>query len=120
MSDYSDSIGTLLSDFWITNREIRDEQVESFEIITNIRPNYDEYIKSPEWKQTAKELKEKAGWRCQLCNKPGNGKTLNAHHRTYSTLGNEDNDIIVLCVKCHEEHHNKLYKFTTDGKLHHV
>ena len=101
MFDYADSLGTLLADFWIENRAIRETQYEF-----KLRPDYKEYIKSPEWKVKAKAYKEKAGWRCQMCNEPGNGKTLNAHHRTYSTLGNEDNDVIVLCRKCHAKFHD--------------
>lgn len=107
MSNYEDSIGTLLAFQWQSNREIRNHEKDIMEQLLNARPDYKTYIKSDEWKQKAKSLKEKAGWRCQLCNKPGNEKTLNAHHRTYSTLGNEDNDIIVLCEECHKNFHKR-------------
>lgn len=70
--------------------------------------DYKEYIKSPEWKQKAEVAKEKAGWKCQVCNKDGNRTTLHAHHRTYNNLGDEkDGDIIVLCAKCHGLFHDK-------------
>jgi hypothetical protein len=61
---------------------------------------YDEYIRSPEWKAKADAAKEKAGYRCQVCN----GKDrLEAHHRNYDHLGDErPEDITVLCHACHE------------------
>jgi transcription elongation factor Elf1 len=69
---------------------------------------YKEYIASPEWKERVLQLKEKCGWRCQLCNKPGTKRTLHAHHRTYDNLGCElEGDIIILCSECHAKFHNK-------------
>jgi len=62
--------------------------------------SYKEYIKSPEWKERADAAKERAGYRCQVCNK---SDRIEAHHRNYDHLGCElSEDIIVLCHKCHE------------------
>jgi hypothetical protein len=62
--------------------------------------NYREYIVSQEWKEKADAAKERAGYRCQVCNSPDN---LNAHHRTYENLGHEKpEDLFVLCQNCHE------------------
>ena len=73
------------------------------------RVNYYEYIKSAEWKSKADAAKERAGGRCQVCNKTGN---LNAHHRTYERLGKElPEDITVLCRDCHE-----LYELNRKAK----
>ena len=104
MEEYLDSLGTLLGDFWRENRKERLEQIEFYDLV---KINYKEYIKSPQWKAKAKKLKEKYDNRCQLCDAKGNGKTLHAHHRNYSTLGFEENDVIVLCKKCHADFHNK-------------
>jgi 5-methylcytosine-specific restriction endonuclease McrA len=77
---------------------------------TNVLPEYKEYISSDEWKEKSKHAKEKAEWKCQLCNKSGTNKTLHTHHRTYENLGNEkDGDLIVLCQSCHEKFHRKDY-----------
>lgn len=58
------------------------------------------YIKSSEWKSKADEAKKMAGYRCQICNSSGQ---LDAHHRTYERIGNENlSDITVLCRSCHE------------------
>jgi len=61
--------------------------------------NYAEYINSDAWKAKADAAKERAGHRCQVCNKSDH---LEAHHRTYKRLGDErPEDITVLCHKCH-------------------
>ena len=61
--------------------------------------NYQEYIQSPDWQNKADAAKARAGYRCQICNQTGK---LEAHHRTYERLGEElDDDITVLCDKCH-------------------
>ncbi len=64
---------------------------------------YHEYIKSASWREKAMAAKERAGWRCQVCNKHKRETTLDAHHRTYERLGYElPEDITVLCRDCHE------------------
>lgn len=74
--------------------------------------DYYEYIKSPEWKLKADAAKERAGYRCQICNRPNTEISLNAHHRTYERLGNETpEDITVLCRDCHE-----LYELNRKSK----
>jgi len=69
-----------------------------------IKINYYEYIQSPVWRAKAEAAKERAGHRCQVCNRgKADGVILNAHHRTYERLGNElPEDITVLCKHCHE------------------
>lgn len=65
--------------------------------------DYYSYIQSEEWRQRANAAKHRAGHRCQVCNRPSRDVTLDAHHRTYERLGNEDpDDITVLCRNCHE------------------
>jgi 5-methylcytosine-specific restriction endonuclease McrA len=69
---------------------------------------YLDYIDSPEWREKADRAKKRAGYRCQVCNKPGSETTLDAHHRTYVRFGNEqDDDITVLCRACHDLFENK-------------
>ena len=64
---------------------------------------YREYIESEEWRRKAVQAKERAGWRCQVCNRRGDEVTLDAHHRTYARLGRErPDDITVLCRECHQ------------------
>lgn len=60
---------------------------------------HDARIHSPEWEAMSRRAKERAGFRCQVCNSP---RRLETHHRTYERLGHErDDDLIVLCHECH-------------------
>lgn len=71
------------------------------------KQSYKDYLQSPEWREKATAAKEKAGWKCQICNRDGNYSTLNAHHRTYERVRNElPEDLIVLCGGCHEVFHS--------------
>ena len=69
---------------------------------------YAEYLQTPEWRARAEAAKERAGWRCQVCNGP---HRLDAHHRTYERRGHEDDaDLIVLCggdMGCHALFHGR-------------
>ena len=65
--------------------------------------NYKEYLNTKRWKDLAQKRKALVGNRCQLCNETG---ILHLHHRTYENLGCEkDEDLIVLCAKCHFSFH---------------
>ena len=69
---------------------------------------YCEYIRSSAWRTKASVAKERASWRCQLCNEHKDNVQLHAHHRTYERLGHERiEDITVLCADCHAKFHNK-------------
>src|SRR5574338_334064 len=71
------------------------------------RLNYREYIQSAAWKRKADAAKERAGYRCQICNRHKGAVQLEAHHRTYERLGHERaEDITVLCRDCHELYTN--------------
>lgn len=73
--------------------------------------NYEEYIKSQEWREKAEEAKAKAGNRCQVCNRSRAEVQLDAHHRTYERLGNElPEDITVLCRDCHQLYEDSRIK----------
>jgi 5-methylcytosine-specific restriction endonuclease McrA len=64
---------------------------------------YDEYLVSPEWRARRLAALERAGDRCQLCNRDGH---LHVHHRTYDRVGHEDpGDLTVLCDECHAWFH---------------
>lgn len=86
------------------------ELAEWFVRWMDARRDYKSYLQSPEWKTRATAAKERAGYRCQLCNRSSKQVTLNVHHRTYAHLGNETpDDLTVLCEDCHElyEEHRK-------------
>lgn len=88
---------------------VKVENVESvlISIFTPYKQNYYEYIKSPVWKKKADAAKERADYRCQICNRHQDEVQLDAHHRTYERLGHERNeDITVLCHDCHGLYEN--------------
>ena len=69
-------------------------------IASPVPPNYQEYLKSPEWQTKRQEALTRAGNRCQICN---SSERLEAHHRTYKNLGRElEGDITILCRACHQ------------------
>lgn len=71
-----------------------------------MRPSYLEYIRSDMWKAKAALAKQRADYKCQVCN---SGLRLNVHHRTYERLGNEAaSDLTVLCRGCHESFERSL------------
>lgn len=68
--------------------------------------DYEAYLQSPEWQQRRKAALERAEYRCQICNSP---QRLDAHHRTYERLGNEEPaDLTVLCRACHDTFHDRI------------
>lgn len=65
---------------------------------------YQDYLQTDHWKATSKAAKERASHRCQVCNKLD--PHLHTHHRTYVRRGAErEDDLIVLCAKCHSLFH---------------
>jgi hypothetical protein len=75
---------------------------------------YHQYIRSREWREHPVRLAElqAAGFRCRLCNEGGDGVTIEAHHRTYENLFNEQpGDLTALCRRCHRvvtDHHRRI------------
>lgn len=64
---------------------------------------YQDYLQTDHWRKTARAAKERAGFRCALCNERGQ---LHAHHRTYERRGAEiETDVIALCADCHRNFH---------------
>lgn len=68
--------------------------------------DYAKYIRSSSWRQNLVRLREleASGFQCRLCpNSSTSGHVLEAHHRTYSRIGcEEDGDLTALCRDCHK------------------
>ena len=63
------------------------------------------YLRSRHWKETARAKRKQVGWRCQRC---GERKRLDVHHKTYIRLGREKlNDLEALCRECHRKEHKQ-------------
>jgi len=66
--------------------------------------NYKEYLKTKYWGSLSKELKGKKG-KCQVCS---SAEKLEVHHNNYKYLFLEtEDDLTVLCHKCHSKFHDK-------------
>ena len=63
-------------------------------------PEYDRYIHSAAWRDTANRRLDQDEHTCQVC---GSDAT-DVHHLTYERFGHEDmHDLVSLCRKCHEK-----------------
>lgn len=67
--------------------------------------NYNEFLKTEEWKQIAQMVKERDGYKCVIC---GSTENLNAHHIGYDGDCLDENDIVTLCNRCHECLHDGI------------
>ncbi len=64
--------------------------------------NYEVYLATPHWKQTAARKRKATGFRCERCGSRG----YEIHHKHYRTLWREQGaDLECLCRGCHEAHH---------------
>jgi len=73
---------------------------------------YLEYIQSDDFRFKGDLVKAFYGWRCAICNQK---KPLQAHHRTYESLGRENlTDLIPLCDDCHELFSKRLPTINPD------
>ena len=78
---------------------------------------YHEYMRSEQWQAVSQAVKQRAGWRCQGCN---TSVDLQAHHSHYRHFRDEMNhleDLICLCVLCHEAIHGVKNHRVTGANL---
>ena len=67
--------------------------------------NYEEYLKSEEWRKKRQLVLEFWNHECAICAANDN---LHIHHRTYIRLGHEKlTDLIALCKTCHDLFHSR-------------
>lgn len=67
------------------------------------KQEYDEYIRSKEWKIKCQKALERAGNKCEKCGRDKYSVKLVVHHLTYDHFKNEPpEDLLVVCAKnCH-------------------
>lgn len=56
------------------------------------------------WKEIAKEIKDRNNWRCERCRRkhnPKEGYCLTVHHLDGNTKNNEDWNLFCACQRCH-------------------
>ena len=77
------------------------------ELRKTARRQYQEYLRTPEFKAKRNRALIQAGNRCQVCGTTD--KPLEVHHNDYSRLGEELlADLVALCRPCHQRHHGIL------------
>jgi hypothetical protein len=68
--------------------------------------SYEDYLQTEFWRITRKQILGKRPF-CERC---GTRERLQVHHLTYERLGVElDEDLEVLCRRCHATEHGKPY-----------
>lgn len=67
------------------------------------RVEYDDYLRSPEWKRKASLIMQRANHRCEGClSRPA----TQVHHLTYAHMHNEFAfELVALCAPCHQRIH---------------
>lgn len=67
------------------------------------RKEYNEYLKSPEWKEIRQLVFRRDGHVCQVCN---TNPATQVHHITYERFRNELlDDLLSVCAPCHSNLH---------------
>ena len=77
--------------------------------------NYEEYLKSDEWKAKAEARKQIDNNRCVMCESMGtNFNKLNCHHISYRNIFHEDieTDLVTVCDSCHKAIHKMMNRIT--------
>jgi hypothetical protein len=67
--------------------------------------NYRKYLRSPEWREISKAVKERDNNKCQECEAT---KKLHVHHTTYDHIFDEwdhMHELVTLCSDCHDIKH---------------
>lgn len=75
------------------------------EIEPILREEYEQYLKSPEWRSVRSRILNRANGKCECCER---APPTEVHHTTYVRLGNElDDDLLAVCAFCHWLIHNQ-------------
>ena len=101
------------------NKELRDDRTLNKRFYRMLRANvdwgevrkfildldYKDFLQTPYWRIISDKVKQKAKYRCMICN---SNKNLSTHHRCYTHHGDEIHhleDLICICQECHNKHH---------------
>lgn len=89
---------------------------------SSVGGDYDDFLRSAEWKKTRDAILERDNWTCKICGQRKDDKQLVVHHLAYTDdLCNPDY-LITVCKVCHTQIHTlgkALYKriWVSDGKI---
>ena len=75
--------------------------------LNNKKFDYNEQLKSKEWKKLANKIRKRDNYTCQKC---GSHEHLQVHHKKYikNRLAWEydESNLVTLCSECHKKIHN--------------
>ena len=80
---------------------------------------YQQYLKSDEWKQKARQRAEIDDFKCCMCGATGTmNNPLETHHLSYRAIGRENvwKDILTLCHNCHYHVHLMMNQKTAPDR----
>ena len=75
---------------------------------------YQEYMRSPAWRDLREKILRRDGYTCQYCEK---AKAVTVHHWRYDNVFNEKPaELTSLCWECHKALHPKKDSFWIRGE----
>ena len=80
---------------------------------------YEQHLKSPEWRALAEERLKIDNYKCRMCGTTGTMlNPLQVHHYDYKRLGHEDvwTDLGTFCKVCHKAIHRAMNRRTSENK----
>lgn len=100
--DYRDRMEHLSKEIESTYRKL--QRLEEIQQLRKMK--YADYLKSEYFQNFRLKVLKSRRYKCERCK----GKyRLQIHHKHYASLGNEKlNDVMVLCITCHERMHFTL------------
>ena len=76
---------------------------EALAVPYQLRKEYNDYLKSPEWREKCKQVLNRDEFKCTMC---GSTEDLKVHHKSYEHLKHEPlDDLTTLCDHCHRHIH---------------
>jgi len=103
--DYSAIIDAARANMIARHAKILDVELDIIEPHKPPFVYYDDYLASPYWKERSAQKMKAVNYTCEECG--ASDTLLNTHHLTYERLGDElDEDLIVLCRRCHKKRHH--------------
>ena len=73
--------------------------------------SYEDYLQTIHWRRFREEIFEERNKTCESCKCDLTKTQYNIHHKNYRRVGKENKaDVMLLCLKCHTEHHDKKNK----------
>lgn len=71
-------------------------------------------VRRPRWKQLANTIRERDGNICQDCGVDRNLKILQVHHVDFNPDNNSNDNLISLCISCHQIRHHQMNQISKD------